>query len=499
MPIGAAAQWVRHFLAVRNVAEPSTDHRAAARSGNAMKRPAMPARSVRFVKRAGGGFTLVELMLVIAVSAVLSLVAYQQSLAAMNQSTAAAAGTQIRVIGEALYQYMVKNQAAVATATAATGTYDIASIATTLQGANSCGTGIQCMAGTGASTNGWGSAYNIRIRRLGTSAAYTYEALVITTSPWLTGGTTGNARQDLIGYAASAVTSSYGQSAMTYDATGAEALGGVVVVSAANYANMPGFTWAAGDLAYFISAGGATNAYDTTYLRLDGTNNMTGPLNVGNATTPQNILYAGNGTFTGNLTAGGNATITGSVSAAANTVLLANDGTNGGYAQMTSNSGLQFSLLSTSTALQFKSSSGGTIAYIDQSGNTSVNGYLYAVGNLFKVTSANGATGVAIGLFNPTAGNVFFDNFQGEMRVLNSSYTAETMHVGQAGQTYIAGNLNIQNGLYLSSNSSSANIEFTNGSLNLNNASNSPVGTLSQSGSMTVTGSITAPGGYLNR
>ncbi|MFK4705866.1 prepilin-type N-terminal cleavage/methylation domain-containing protein [Roseateles asaccharophilus] len=205
------------------------------------------------------GFTLIELMVVLAISAMLAIYAAQQSRAAAEERQATAAADNASQLGKGLAVYISNQTAALAGAAATTPTL------ANLQTPGSCGPGATCLPTT-FQANGWMGGWTMRITRIGSGAPYQYEALACTNNAWSIGGTT---RIDLIG---NAVRKIGGQGGMTYDATGAFGNSGGWTAPVATYP----FANAAGKLCYFISQ--SLTALDSLYLRTDGTNKMNAAL-----------------------------------------------------------------------------------------------------------------------------------------------------------------------------------------------------------------------------
>jgi prepilin-type N-terminal cleavage/methylation domain-containing protein len=224
------------------------------------------------------GFTLIELMVVMAIVAMLAVVGAQRLREAYNDTQAKAAADNITVVGQSVQAYIGANS----------GTFGAAPQDLTiaqLQAAN-------VLPPTFVGTTPWNSGYSIRIRRTPGGPPFQYEALVVTTTPWFING--GTARIDLVG---AAVRKIGGAGGMTYDATGPVGNGGGWgPLPVANYpaANV------AGQLAYFVSQ--ATNPNDNIYLRRDGLYPMTGALQMGS----QNITGAGSIAAASDITSGGN-------------------------------------------------------------------------------------------------------------------------------------------------------------------------------------------------
>lgn len=202
------------------------------------------------------GFTIIELLIVVAISAVVAVVAAARLLDKFKESQADLAADDIAVVGKAVTAYIPGNTATLAAAP--TTTLTIAQ----LQAAG-------LLPASYTSGNPWGANYTILVRRTG-AGPYQYEALVITSTAWVITGTS------QISFLGRAVKRIGGAGGLTYDATGAVGNGGAWTAPVANYAGAN----QAGKLAYFVSQ--ATTPFDSIYLRVDGTNAMNAALNMNN-------------------------------------------------------------------------------------------------------------------------------------------------------------------------------------------------------------------------
>jgi hypothetical protein len=207
----------------------------------------------------------------------------------------AAEGNHIGQIGQALNLYISANSTALG-AGAAVQTPAIG----VLQAANSCGTGITCLPTSVSTTNSFGTTYNLMIHKIGTTAPYQFEGLVVTSTPWITNG---KVRADLAGAAAIGVAGGNGgtvggsvNGCATLCASGVGGAwgGSTSTLTAANY---PATITGAAQVAYYVNT--ATSNLDLEYLRVDGTNKMLAALNVGNNAinnaTVLNVPAGGNG------------------------------------------------------------------------------------------------------------------------------------------------------------------------------------------------------------
>lgn len=237
------------------------------------------------------GFSLIELMVVLAIMALIAIYQINRAKTEAEDRQSLMAADNTKTLGQALAAYISNNTATLSGAAATNVTV------ATLQGATACGS-APCL-GASFQAPVWAGGYSMRVRRLGASAPYQFEALACTVNGWVINAVT---RGDLVG---SAVALIGGAGAMTYDATsgaypaGSGAPLGIVSYPASNRTSQ---------LCYYISQ--ATTALDQLYLRTDGTNQMNGDLNMGG----QSIVAASTVAATGNI-AGGSITSSGAVNA----------------------------------------------------------------------------------------------------------------------------------------------------------------------------------------
>lgn len=229
--------------------------------------------------RTPDGFTLLELMVVLAVLSALALAASQRALRDNEAKLSKAMAGHIQLVGEALKTYITNNSATLAAAPSTTLTI------AQLQAVGSCN-GASCLVSTFQPTTSWTTGYSIQVNRLGTSP-YQYEALVCTTSAVTING---KVRIDIVGDAVNELGMPGG---MTYDTTGVFGQGGGWNRPVASFS----FANAAGKLCYFISQ--SMQALDQQYLRLDGGNRMLGQLDLNNNALVNGTTLTASGLITG--------------------------------------------------------------------------------------------------------------------------------------------------------------------------------------------------------
>lgn len=235
--------------------------------------------------RSADGFTLIELIVVVAISMLFVIYEFDRNIKAADEARGVTVGKQLKTIGDAVGEY-IRHRVVPLSATTHTD-LTVADLQPTYLDPNV------------AATNFFGTGYKIRIRRNGASAPYRFDALVITDAPLLFDG---NPRFDVLGKALQTFGGSMG---MTYDATDVNGQGGAVLAKLdasgfGSWAWTPAFTPNAtgGHLAYYVNG---ANDLDNTYLRIDGGNSMTGNLNftAGAITNPSSVTSLGDITTSG--------------------------------------------------------------------------------------------------------------------------------------------------------------------------------------------------------
>lgn len=238
------------------------------------------------------GYTLIELMIVIAILGFASIYLAQRAKEAAEIQLANSAADNLTILGTAVTNYISDNTATLS-GTAANQPLTIA----TLQTLGTCGTPA-CLNST-FGTPAWTGGYTINVRRLGGAAPYQFEALACTANAWIIAT---KLRGDLVGAAVKRIG---GNGGMTWDTTsGALGSGGgwTATVASYPYANV------AGELCYFVSQ--SVVGLDNLYLRTDGTNKMNAALQMntnaiaGATTINANGLATLGSVSTGAVTAG---------------------------------------------------------------------------------------------------------------------------------------------------------------------------------------------------
>lgn len=270
-------------------------------------------------KKQRKGFSLLELMMVLAVASAISFMKFQELKQNQEGIQASAVGQQIKQIGEAVNGYINIRYDKLSTLTnASTGPTDPGP-RTCSTATNTCTISYQTLINEGllpttftgrdAKNNG----YNIILNRAGTSPNYIINGLVTTNNTWTEGN---KIRYDLLGKAMQAAGIDSG---MSKDATTLSGYSGSWSANNASYSTIT----SPGLLGYRV---GYDSAMYSIYLRRDGTLPMTGDLNMGGQSinNAQNITAAGtttSGTLRstgdtgvgGNFSVGGNSTMNGSL------------------------------------------------------------------------------------------------------------------------------------------------------------------------------------------
>lgn len=259
-------------------------------------------RNNRFIKttRRNKGFTLVELILTLAVISIISFTTFQSMNRNFEDQQADAFGDQIRNIGDSVNNYIVNHYDVLSKLTNSTGGTQDPGPRTCSTATSTCEITTQTLVNEGMlppgyiNKNVYGSGYKIIISRKGTSPYWNISAL-ITTDNSLT--LSGKIRYDLLG---KAMQSAGIDSGMTRTASNkVDGYKGTWSATQTDYSNIN----KQGLLAYI--AGYGSNSY-SAFLRRDGTLPMTGDLNMGtkNIYNAANITATGKGTFGGEVVAG---------------------------------------------------------------------------------------------------------------------------------------------------------------------------------------------------
>lgn len=253
----------------------------------------------RFI-RINKGFTLVELILTLAVISIISLTAFQSMNKDFENKQAMAAGEQIRNIGVGVNNYIVNHYDSISKLeNSSGGTQDIGP-RTCDPTKLSCEITVQTLSNEGMlppafiNKNVYGAGYKIIISRKGTSPYWNISSLITTDKPLLVGG---SVRYDLLG---KAMQEAGVDSGMTRGlATKMDGYKGSWSATQTDYSNINNL-----GLLGFI-AGYGSNSY-SAFLRRDGTLPMTGDLNMGtkNIYGAANITASGKGSFGGEVEAG---------------------------------------------------------------------------------------------------------------------------------------------------------------------------------------------------
>lgn len=248
------------------------------------------------------GFTFVELMLVLAITTVAAIAVATKTVRETEYTQAQMAADNIMLVGRATAAYINKNPGALYAATV-TGYADLTI------------TDLRNDADLSANVTAappWGGGYIIRVQRVGSAPSYRYEALVYTEKAWTwTVAGTVRARQDLVGVAASKIG---GAGGVSLDASGPSGVKGAWTKPLGMFVPTAPYLATGGQLFYNVTYG--LPAWDTQYLRLDGTNKMQGNLNLGGKSinNADNVQVGGALNVTG-ATALANATATGNIAA----------------------------------------------------------------------------------------------------------------------------------------------------------------------------------------
>lgn len=210
------------------------------------------------------GFTLVETLLVLAVSLSMMGLKFKELRSELLADQAKIAGEQIKSVGNAVNGYIVANYADL---------IQLKSNSSRVCSGQVCTITSQTLIDSGllpatfTGKNVFGSDYSIQLRRAGSAPTYTINGLIITNKPWADGK---QINHDLLGLAMRAAGADSGVSKNNTQISG---YSGVWTEKQSDFSSIT----KAGQLAY--RAGFDSGMY-TVYLRRDGTLPMTGDLNL---------------------------------------------------------------------------------------------------------------------------------------------------------------------------------------------------------------------------
>lgn len=246
------------------------------------------------------GFTLVELLLVLAVSMGISFLSFQKLVQDSDNTLAKVAGQQISQLGEAVNSYISVHYDTLSTLTNSTGSSTDPGPRTCVAGNNSCTITIATLVNEGllpstyGSTNIFKSPYTIFLKRSGVAPYYNVTGMITTSNPWI--GSNNSIRYDLLGRAMQEAGIDSGMTRLS--TTQMNGYNGNWIQTNATYSNITQL----GQLGYQVGYG--TYSY-SIYLRRDGTLPMTGALNMGaqDINNAKNITASGKGIFGGEVTA----------------------------------------------------------------------------------------------------------------------------------------------------------------------------------------------------
>lgn len=224
------------------------------------------------------GFTLLELMLVLGVLVVLGTLAFAGQVRDRDLALARATGQQIKIIGNALNEYIATNHESLVNLISAPGATDPGGPRICDTTSTTCTINVNTLINSGSLPPGfrgitpYQSAYVIKIKRrpIGGTGTYSLDGLVTTALPWITAGTV--PRYDLLGAAIQQAGADAGMSRAS--ATKIDGYNGMWSATSTDFSGIN----KVGLLGY--RAGYSSNAYGA-FLRLDGSTKMTGPLDMG--------------------------------------------------------------------------------------------------------------------------------------------------------------------------------------------------------------------------
>jgi len=246
------------------------------------------------------GFTLVELILTLAVVATISFMSFQSMTKQFETQQAESFGSQIKNIGVGVNNYIVNHYDVLSKLTNSTGSTQDPGPRTCTPATQTCEITTQTLVNEGmlppvfSNKNIYGSGYKIIISRKGSSPYWNISALISTDRPLRLSG---SIRYDLLGLAMQEAGVDSGMTRTS--ANKVDGYKGSWSATSSDFSNIN----QQGLLAYI--AGYGSNSY-SAFLRRDGTLPMTGDLNMGtkNIYGAANITASGKGTFGGEVEAG---------------------------------------------------------------------------------------------------------------------------------------------------------------------------------------------------
>lgn len=229
------------------------------------------------IKRKNAGFTLIELMLVMAAIVILTTLTFAGQVRDRDIAIAKATGDQLKNIGAAFNEYIVTYHDPLVNLVSAPNPTDDGGPRTCDTSNNTCTININTLINAGVLPPGfrgltpYQSAYVLQIKRrpIGTTGNYSLDGLVVTALPWTTGGTT--PRYDLLGAAIQEAGADAGMSRAS--ATQIDGYNGMWSETSTDFSAID----AQGLLGY--RTGFSSNAYGA-FVRTDGSTPMEGPLNM---------------------------------------------------------------------------------------------------------------------------------------------------------------------------------------------------------------------------
>lgn len=234
------------------------------------------------------GFTLLELMLVLAAIVILTTLAFAGQVRDRDLAVARATGQQLRNVGNALNEYISTYHDSLVNAVSAPNSTDDGGPRVCDTGSNLCTININTLINSGSLPPGfkgitpYQSAYVIKIKRrpIGGTGTFSLDGLVYTALPWITGGAI--PRYDLLGAAIQQAGADAGMSRAS--STQIDGYNGMWSALQSDFS--PSTAWVPGLLGY--RAGYSSNSYGS-FLRRDGSLEMEGALNMGTTANPHSI------------------------------------------------------------------------------------------------------------------------------------------------------------------------------------------------------------------